>query len=326
MRQPTHRQSAIRNPLNHILGTESGVRILRVLSQTRQPLSAADLARRTTLNPTGVRNTLQDLIREGILVQVGGGSRRLVHLRPDHPLAPALRRLFAAEAGRIDTLRKGIGKAAAELATPPRSVWLQGSIAEGTDKGDDTLIVGVLASAVDLESTVEALRERIADLEKQQDVTIEVRSFSTADLSTLSAEAKNEITSAMPLWGPHPEAFIHDHARRPRRASKETHAQLDARGLALAHGILRKLRADPSLIERTRRRLSARMRTASPGERKELEEWNRLLQSGSERRLRQVLADPGQRATRLRQTMPFLDVLTPEERDDVLESSTTSTS
>ena len=324
MRQPAHRQSAIRNPLNHILGTESGVRILRVLSQTRQPLSAADLARMTTLNPTGVRNTVEDLIREGILVPVGGGSRRLVRLRPDHPLAPALRRLFAAEAGRIDTLRKGIGEAAAELGTPPSSVWFQGPVAEGTDKAEDTLMVGVLANTVDLESTVETLRERIADLEKQQDVTIEIRGFSRADLSTLSVEAKSEITRAIPLWGPHPEAFIHDPSRRPRRASKKTHELLDTRGLALAHRILRKLRGDPLLIERARKRLAVRMRTASPGERKELEEWNRLLRSGSERRLRQFLSDPGQRATRLRQTMPFLDVLTPEERDEVLEGTTAS--
>jgi len=292
------------------------------LSQTQQPLSAADLARKTTLNPTGVRNTVEDLIHEGVLLTVGGGARRLVRLRPDHPLALPLRRLFAAEAGRIDALRKGIGEAAAQLTTPPTSVWLQGPVAEGTDQADDTFMVGVLASAVDLESTVETLRERIAGLEKQQDVTIEVRGFSRADLSTLSAEAKQEITRAIALWGPHPEAFIRDHSRKPRRAPGKTHEQIDARGLALASRILRRIGEDPSLIERTRKRLALRMRTASPGERKELQEWNRLLRSGSERRLRQLLTDPGQRATRLRQTMPFLDVLTPEERDQVLEGST----
>lgn len=323
MRQPAHRQSAIRNPLNHILGTESGVRILRVLSQTRQPLSAADLARRTTLNPTGVRNTLEDLIGEGILTPVGGGSRRLVRLRPDHPLAPALRRLFTAEAGRIDTLRKGLGEATAELATPPVSVWLQGPVAEGTDNAGDTLTVGVLADALDLESIVETLREKIAGLERQQDVTIEIRGFSRADLRTISSEAKKDLTHAIPLWGPHPESFIQN-AARPRRPSVKSHEALDARSRALAQTILRKLRTDPSLIERTRQRLAVRMRTASAGERKELQEWNRLLRRGSERRLRQFLADPGQRATRLRQTMPFLDALTPEERDQVLADTTSS--
>ena len=324
MRQPTHQQSALGNPLNHIVGTGSGVRILRVLSQTRQPLSAADLARMTTLNPTGVRNTIEELIGVGILTPVGGGSRRLVRLRPDHPLTSALRRLFVAEAARAETLRKAIGKAAQELVPPPRSVWMQGPVAEGTDKPGDALTVGVLASGADLESTVESLREKIAELEKKQDVTIEVRGFSMADLSTLSAQQQSEIIRAIPLWGPHPVTFIHDSWQKTGRASKRTHDVLDARSLALANRIAQKLQEDPSLIQRARKRVDARMHTASAGERKELKEWDRILRSGSTTRLRQILTDPGPRATRLRQTLPFLDALTREERDRLLKTSKTS--
>lgn len=319
MRQPAHRQSAIRTPLNHILGTESGVRILRVLSQTRQPLSAADLARMTMLNPTGVRNTIEELIGTGVLTPVGGGSRWLVRLRPDHPLALQLRRLFAAEAARAETVRTAIGKAAQELNPPPRSVWMQGPVADGTDKPEDPLTVGVLANAADLESTVETLREKLSDLERQQDVTIEVRGFSKADLSTLSAQDQSEIARAIPFWGPHPVAFMNDSSREPRRAGKRTHELLDARDLALGDRIAQKLREDPSMIERARKRVAARMHMASPGERKELREWDRVLRSASPRRLRALLTDPGPRATRLRQTLPFLDALTPEERDHVLK-------
>lgn len=321
MRQPAHRQSAMRNPLNHILGTESGVRILRVLSQTRQPLSAADLARMTTLNPTGVRNSIEELIGTGILSPVGGGSRWLVRLRPDHPLTPALRRLFAAEAARAEILRKAIGKAAQELIPPPRSVWMQGPVADGTDKPGVPLTVGVLASGGDLESTLEALREKIAEMEKQQDVTVEVRGFSKADLSTVSVQERSEIMRAIPLWGPPPTAFIEESPSETPRSRKRTHGSLDARSLALATKIAQKLREDPSLIERARQRVAARMRTASPGERKELKEWDRVLRSASPRRLQALLTDPGPRATRLRQTLPFLDALTRDERDYLLKMS-----
>lgn len=324
MRQPAHPQSSFRTPLNRILGTESAVRILRVLSQTRQPLGAADLARMTTLNPSGVRNSIEALVGTGILAPVGGGSRSLFRLRSDHPLALPLRRLFAAEAARLSTLRKAIGTAAQELSPPPCSVWMQGPVADSTDKPDDPVTVGVLASDSDLESTIENLRERLAELEKQQDASIDLRGFSTADLATLSAHERNEIVRAIPLWGPHPSAFMHDPSRDTGHAAKQTHELLDARGLALANRIAHKLREDPSLIERARKRVAARMQAASPAERKELKEWDRVLRSRSSRRLRQLLADPGQRGTRLRQTLPFLDVLTREERDDLLETPTIS--
>lgn len=321
VRQPAHRQSSLRNPLNRILGTESAVRILRVLSQTRQPLGAADLARMTMLNPTGVRNSIEDLIGTGILAPVGGGSRSLVRLRPDHPLALPLRRLFAAEAERIASLRKEIGKVARELSPMPRSIWMQGPVADSTDRPDDPLTVGILAADTDLEATVQNVREQLTELEQQQDVTIDVRGFSSADLLTLSSPERNDLARAIPLWGPAPSAFIRDAAPRSVAGSARNHARHDALGLALAGRIVRRLREEPSLIERARKRIAARMKTASAAERKELAEWDRLLRSRSSARLRHLLMDPGQRGTRLRQTLPFLDALSQEERDEVIKAS-----
>jgi hypothetical protein len=39
-------------------------------------------------------------------------------------------------------------------------------------------------------------------------------------------------------------------------------------------------------------------------------------------KLERILTDPGERATRLRQTLPALDLLTPSERKAVLSSET----
>ena len=62
--------------------------------------------------------------------------------------------------------------------------------------------------------------------------------------------------------------------------------------------------------------ISQRLASASPGERRELQEWDDVLRTMSIARLSRFLVDAGQRATRLRQTMPFFAVLTPEEKAD----------
>ena len=324
MRKPAKQQSAIRTPLNHILGTESGVRILRVLSQTRQPMAAADIARMTKLNPTGVRNTIGDLLNSGILISLGTGPRWLVRLRRDHPLSPALRRLFAEEAKRVNTLHREVARMSQELDPPPRSVWIQGSVAGGTDKPGDPVTIGVLGSSADIETTVEALRKKISSLEKEQDLTVEVRGFSKPDLATIPAHEREQILRGISIWGPHPVAFVQESSRKSGRASKSTHEGVDARTLALADRIAQKLRHDPALVERARQRVAERMHTASVGERKELGEWERILRTASPSRLRHLLTDSGPRATRLRQSLPFLDALTHEERDELLKISGTS--
>ncbi len=70
-------------------------------------------------------------------------------------------------------------------------------------------------------------------------------------------------------------------------------------------------RLDQRLIEEARERIRRRLRQgpgqASAAERKSLHEWEMILRSMSLRRLRRFLVDEGPRATRLRQTFPFLD-------------------
>jgi hypothetical protein len=55
--------------------------------------------------------------------------------------------------------------------------------------------------------------------------------------------------------------------------------------------------------------------------RQEMEEWEMILDTLPPARLRAFLADPGERATRLRQSLPFVAVLTPAERDDLFRKA-----
>ena len=67
-------------------------------------------------------------------------------------------------------------------------------------------------------------------------------------------------------------------------------------------------------MPRARAFITSRLTKAAPGEQRELREWDRILRTMSTARLRRFLVDPGERATRLRQTLPFVGALTAEER------------
>jgi uncharacterized damage-inducible protein DinB len=96
---------------------------------------------------------------------------------------------------------------------------------------------------------------------------------------------------------------------------------VDRRMLELASLIADRLARDPSLVERARDYIARRLDRASAAERRALLEWAQLLESTSLAQLRKFLVDPGERATRLRQSLPFVDVLAKDERDRLFEEA-----
>lgn len=326
MRPTSRRESTLRSPLNDILGTEANVRLLRVLSQTLLPMTATELARHAAITLSGVGRALGALEHTGIIEFVGVGRRRPVQLRRAHPLAPVLEALFVAEARRVTTIFARI-RAAAEALTPaPRSVWVEGPVARGTDGPGDPVVVGVLAGAKELDATVEALVAALTPLEIEEDVTIELRGRTAADLAVAVGSERREVETAVLLLGPPPLTLVDsERARKPagrRRAARPvSHAVLDERARSMAATIAAKLSHDPSLVERARSYIAHRLLQASPGERRELQEWDRILRTMSLPRLRRFLVEPSERATRLRQTLPFVGALTPAEREAALENA-----
>jgi hypothetical protein len=320
MRPTSRRESTLRSPLNDILGTEANVRLLRVLSRTTLPMSATEIARQAAITLSGVGRALGTLEQTGIIEFVGVGRRRPVQLRRAHPLAPVLEELFAAEARRVTTIFARI-RAAAETLTPTlRSVWVEGPVARGTDRADDPVVVGVLAGAKELDATVEALVVALTPLEIEEDITIEVRGRTAADLAVAVGSERQELDAAVLLLGPPPLALVgteraREAANRGRAATPVSHAVLDERARVLGAAVAAKLGHDPSLVERARSYIAQRLLKASPGERRELQEWDRILRTMSLPRLRRFLVEPSERATRLRQSLPFVGVLTPAERE-----------
>ena len=322
MRRPSERQSALRSPLNYLLGTEANVRLLRVLSEAPMPLGKAEVARRAGLNESGVRRALSTLEKLGIVEPLGAGPQKPVQLRRRHPLSAALESLFDVERGRFERLIESLRGAAEQLRPAPKSAWLQGPIARGSDQPGDPLVAGLLTTVPDVETSVERLDASITELMDAHDVLVEVRGWTEADLATAPQGKMGELEHVITLAGPPPLSFLPGRLTRTRAARpRRTHADLEERNLALAGAIAHRLAEDPSQVDRAREYIAHRTPKASPGERKELREWDRLLKTMSVARVRRFLVDRGERATRLRQTLPFVEALSDQERKRVLEEA-----
>jgi hypothetical protein len=106
----------------------------------------------------------------------------------------------------------------------------------------------------------------------------------------------------LPLHGVPPIHIVEPGA--PGGPGPETHAELDEASRKAAEGIAQAIKRDPRVIERAQRWIEQRLPNASEGERHELREWVHIL-SMPPRQVAALLVDPGERATRLRQSSPF---------------------
>jgi DNA-binding Lrp family transcriptional regulator len=311
-------QSAVRAPLNGILGTEANVRVLRELVLAGIPLARPELARRTGLSLPGVAGALEKLVAAGVVESAGVGARQSAQLRAGHPLGGMLRGLFLQEASRLPALADELRAVVSGMEPGPRAAWIEGPVAEGVDTAGEPLVLGVLAGARDVSRIGAALREELARVERDYDVTVEVRGRTEADLATLESEDERLLRRAEVLHGPHPASYLdtrgEERTDTVRRTFSASHAGRDRQALLSAEWVARRLDRDPTLPKRARSWLVHRLHDASERDAEELSEWVRLLDSASIARLQYVLRSGGERSTRLRQSNPFLPVLTDDER------------
>ena len=318
MRPPAESQSALRNTLNEVLGTETNVRILRVLGAAEVPLGKSELARQANLNPSGVRRALRALIELGIVEEVGKTPRQPVRLRKEYPLSGALRGLFQAESARFELLVESLREMIAHVHPPPQSAWIQGPVARGTDETGDPVVVGVLTSARYAASAREQLLSMLPEFVSDPDVQVVLKVWTLADMDA-STDLEEELDGAILLVAPHPLQLLDSRQLTRDHAIRHSHTHMDRRSLALAQAIADRITRDPELIPRTVSYIRRRMERASAQEQSELSEWLDVLEHKSVTQVRSLLLEPGERATRLRQSLPFLEVLTETERQDILQ-------
>jgi hypothetical protein len=150
------------------------------------------------------------------------------------------------------------------------------------------------------------------------DVPVVLKVWTLADMDA-STDLEEELNGAILLVAPHPLQLLHSRQATRDAANGHSHTLMDRRALALAGAIADRIAGDPELIPRAVSHLRRRMERASAQEQRELNEWLAVLEHKSVTQVRSLLLESGERATRLRQSLPFLEVLTETERKDILQ-------
>ncbi len=322
--------SYLQAPLDEILGKQSHIRMLRVLSEYEQPIPPFELARQTRLDLSGVLRAIESLVETGIVSTIGVGRGRVIRFNTAHHFAPVLQQLFDTERRRRQDLVDELQRAAQTLDPMPSSVWIEGPHSVGMDTVRDALHVGALVHVRNRQVTTEGFREPLREIERKFGLTVDLVLRTMADLATLTPEQTAALCDVLPIWGVPPINFLNanhaasvgDGAEQEFRTTSDdsaewsgareshnpqTHAQLDLASRRSAEVTAREIKRDPRIVERAKRWLEHRLPQASEAERHELREWAHIL-TMPPHRIGAFLLDPGERATRLRQTSPFLAV------------------
>lgn len=321
MRPIAKKQGFLQAPLNLVLGAEANVRVLRSLFRASEPCSQPSLASSAGLSHTGISKVLEGLIELGIVIPLGIDRSRLFRLRDSHPLFGALKALFEAESEWKIRLEASLQKVFAQLENPPISAWMEGSTVIGNDIPGDPIRIGILSSVKHQRGLNDILEPLIGEIERSCDVPIDFMFLTEADLEPMAEDDPERFTKIRLLFGSPPEAFVNQNSPTRKRGLPLSHEKVDQRNLRLGELLAEEINKDSSLISKAREFIGLRMKEASPNEQRTLREWERILASRSTVNIMRLLRDPGEHATRLRQSLPFVGSITEELRKRLRESN-----
>lgn len=297
MRPPRVQRSRLRYPLDVVLGSAAHVRLMRVLlHDVGGPVSVTDAARLAGLSPTGARKALEALAGVGMVERIGTGRAQTYGPTQANSLGHLLTQLFAQEQRAYEALLKSLREA---IGIPEiRSAWAK----DLSERDVRSLELDVVAEVKAVSWIGPELRARVASLEQQHDIIIEINVFTRADQPEMPADA-------VLVWGPGEESS--------RSGSPGARAGSDSaeRSWRMAVVVANMVKSDPTLIRRALQHTDMLLREGQGTANSDLGEWRQLLETYSAERLRELLVSRSSRADRLRRSSPFFAVLTPEERD-----------
>lgn len=315
MRPISDHNSALKHPLNKILGYQANVRLLRCLGEAREAMSHSELADRTGLSLPGIHKVVPRMVETGIIQYTGSGKKQQIEIRNEHPLADIIKELFKAEKEYYDSLIGSLKETMEGLKLNPKSAWIFGEVARGSDEYGDPVRIALLGDVKTIDEITEQFRDRLINsgIEKKFDVTIDISAVTLADLKTFN------VKDLIMLWGPAPQHYLA--SPKDNRDGKKTHHDLDKQSLVGSKAWYELLKTYPEIIQRTIKYLEDRIPQISSGEKKELQEWKHILESMSLQRLKKFLESDSERSTRLRQSLPFWPVLKDSEREKLKDIS-----
>lgn len=204
--KPPVPQSAIRHPLNAILGSETHVRILRELFRYSGEMSAVRIAREAKLSPYGTRLALAALTSTGMAKSLGSGRSILYGIDREHSLSGALEALFRAERKREEDILAAVKAATDDGAID--AAWLYGSFARHEDKVGSDLDIVLVASSSYL-GAVDRARLRLIEAGERMMFAPSIVGLDHLDVRRLSTEEdpwwRNVAKEAVVVRGSRPE-------------------------------------------------------------------------------------------------------------------------
>lgn len=316
MRPTAQDHSSFRHPLDDVLGRVSFVRILRVLAHAHRPLVQAEVARRARLDPGGVGRSLKQLESLGIVRRRSSGNQVEVEIADDHPLAGVLQALFQTERHRHEQFAQRLLSLLRARTPPLQAAWLQGPVAAEQDEPGDEAVLGLLAPTDQVDQLADTIQNEADQLGGKFGLRMEVRPYSRADLEIAAEDVLDG--PVQPLTGPAPSDFLT--TREGGDVALRSHEELEEMSVQRAEMIARRLLDEPELVEQARRQVE-RWLDQGRGQRQSLEEWRNLLETQSVTQLADLLTAGTERARRLRQSNPFLGILSEEERRNLWQRS-----
>jgi hypothetical protein len=305
MRQPKTSQDPLRAPLNQFMGTEGSVRVLRVLSLTREPMDRKAVALRAELHPTGVRRILDSLAESGLLAIVGAGRGQAVLLRDEHPMAMSIRQLFREEREAFERLLAAVRNAIAAMSKPVEAVWLESP----EQRTPGIVDLGILAPPETVDAVADELEERLSPLGESLAVHFSAHGYTILDPEMLHEDQRERLQDVTLLYG-----WIPLRWRREGGGPIRSHSELDERARRLASAIANRLPSDPTIVQRSIEWIDERVTEAGGRHLPALEQWRKILTRLSTSQIQKILVDDSERARELRQSLPFAEVLSSKER------------
>lgn len=312
MRPPSQSQDPLKTPLNEILGSEGNVRVLRVLAFSEKAIGRAVTARRAELNASGVRRILDRLAEIGLVEALGSGRNQSVRIRDRHPLAAAIRALFEAERRVYERFLDSARQAFGQEGFPARAVWVESAGA----RSPGIVHIGVLGSPDSIEEATALVRTRMQEIEQELATQFVVHSYTDADALAVTDEETERLEDLTLLYGWLPQEWL-----RRSGGPVVSHRSLDEHARELAAAIADLLPNDPSIIDRTLHWIGHRLEAEGRRSTRDLREWKRILSRLSPQQIQAFLREDSERATRLRQSLPFVEALSPSERKKLLEDA-----
>jgi predicted transcriptional regulator len=307
----SNQHSSLKHPLTSILGSKGHVIVLRELIRSNHPISHSELLARTDLSKQGVYDITKRLVETGVVTYTGSGRQQLVELRKKYPLYMDLVNLFNMETQRYIELVDALRSIVRNLKEKSESAWIFGRTARGEDEYGDPVQIALLGKLKTVDSLTDEFREKLIQdkIESTFDVTIDIRGVTIADLETKPSLTEEEMIH---LWGMDPKEYLNP--QRDESGSVKSHKDLDERSLEESNIWTELLKSNPEIIPRTISLLEKQIDYTSTGEKLELLEWVNLLENSSFQRLKKFLESDSERAVRLRQSLPFWQVLTENEK------------